>query len=136
MTPWYCLFYDAEDCNAFALTISTQQNIVESEDWLNLKPENGLDGGSYKHTEETLRKLKGRPSPLKGRSMSEELRAKRRHPKCNTDNYKHPKSAAHIEAVAATKRGISPPTTTCIHCGMVASHGLISRWHNDNCKKK
>lgn len=45
-TIWYCLFLDKESCTEFALNFSKQENIVESKDWLNLKPENGLDGGS------------------------------------------------------------------------------------------
>lgn len=56
-TLWYCLFLDKESCTEFALKFSDQQNIVESEDWLNLKPENGLDGGTRKGH------MKGIPKP-------------------------------------------------------------------------
>jgi len=44
VTLWYCLFYDQEECTKFALMFSEQQNIAQSDIWLNLKPENGRDG--------------------------------------------------------------------------------------------
>ena len=47
-TVWYCLFYEKEECEKFALNFSTNQNIVESKGWANFKPENGLDGGNLK----------------------------------------------------------------------------------------
>lgn len=43
-TLWYCLFIDKESCPEFALNFSEQRQIVESKEWLNVKPENGLDG--------------------------------------------------------------------------------------------
>lgn len=45
VTLWYCLFFDEESITSFAVLFSNQQNIVESDNWLNLIPENGLDGG-------------------------------------------------------------------------------------------
>lgn len=45
-TLWYCLFLDQEELTKFALMFSEQQNIVESELWLNLKEETGEDGGA------------------------------------------------------------------------------------------
>lgn len=44
-TLWYCLFNTKEECSQFALSFSLQENIVESDKWANLKPENGLEGG-------------------------------------------------------------------------------------------
>lgn len=44
-TLWYCLFHDKEECTKFALMFSEHQDIVKSKEWLNLKPENGIDGG-------------------------------------------------------------------------------------------
>lgn len=44
-TLWYYLYYDAETISEFALKCSAQWNIVESKEWLNKIPENGLDGG-------------------------------------------------------------------------------------------
>lgn len=59
-TLWYCLFYDREELTKFALSCSKQWNIVESENWLNMKEENGLDGchpGST-FSEETKEKMR------------------------------------------------------------------------------
>ena len=61
ITLWYCLFTDIDILVETALKMSDIMNITESDDWLNFKPESGLDGGSFKgfngwagkkHTEE------------------------------------------------------------------------------------
>lgn len=64
-TLWYCLFYDKNVLVENAKLISNICNIVISDDWLNLKEENGLDGGSdgsyrigKKHSEITILKMK------------------------------------------------------------------------------
>ena len=41
---WYELFDNKDELQEFALSFSQNMNIVESTQWLNLKPENGLDG--------------------------------------------------------------------------------------------
>ncbi len=45
VTLWYELFINQEELTKFALEFSEKMGIVKSERWLNLKPENGLDGG-------------------------------------------------------------------------------------------
>jgi hypothetical protein len=54
-TIWSQLFTDRTELVEFALNFSKENNIVESAEWANLMPENGLDGGSPKGTN------KGRP---------------------------------------------------------------------------
>ena len=54
-TVWSHLFTSKTELVEFALNFSKDNNIVESEEWANLIPENGLDGGSPKGTN------KGRP---------------------------------------------------------------------------
>jgi hypothetical protein len=56
-------FDDKELCRDFALNFSKENNIVESREWANLKPES-LDGGwlpysniGFKYSEETKRKM-------------------------------------------------------------------------------
>lgn len=44
-TLWHKLFMDKAECTKIALLFSEQQDIVKSDRWLNMKPENGLDGG-------------------------------------------------------------------------------------------
>jgi len=41
-------FDDQNTCTEFALLFSEKNKIVESKDWANLVPENGIDGGSFK----------------------------------------------------------------------------------------
>lgn len=48
ITLWYCLFYEEASIKQFALSCSEQWNIVESDQWLNLRPEDGLSGGNMK----------------------------------------------------------------------------------------
>jgi hypothetical protein len=67
VTLWYCLFLDQESCMEFAVNFSKEQKIVESTEWLNLKYENGVDGGNpggipwnkgKTHSPETREKLR------------------------------------------------------------------------------
>lgn len=44
ITLWYCLFYEKQEMIDFALLCSAQWNIVDSDEWLNLRPETGIDG--------------------------------------------------------------------------------------------
>lgn len=56
-TVWYCLFYDIDDINKFALMFSRNENIVDSDNWANLIPETGLTGGSGAKSEITKMKI-------------------------------------------------------------------------------
>jgi hypothetical protein len=47
-TTWYQLFTDQDSLKKYALNFSKEQNIVESKEWANLKPEDGLWGGGVK----------------------------------------------------------------------------------------
>jgi hypothetical protein len=81
-------FDDQDACTKFALEFSEKHHIVESNEWANLMPENGLDGGAIgkPHSEETKAKLRaaklGKPhseetkAKLRGKKLSEEHKAK------------------------------------------------------------
>lgn len=56
-TLWYCLFYDEDTIKEFALMCSEMWNIVKSDDWANLIPENGIDGFGLIFTEEIRKKM-------------------------------------------------------------------------------
>lgn len=91
-TLWYCLFTDQEECTKFALMFSEQEDIVNSDLWLNLIFENALNGlpDGYKPSLETRQKLslanfgklrshetKSKMSlSFKGRVISDETRQK------------------------------------------------------------
>ncbi len=79
-TVWYQLFSNKDTLVEYALNFSEKNNIVESEKWANLKPENGLDGNvaGNKHSSETKNKIsrntinthKGQIAWNKGKAMS------------------------------------------------------------------
>jgi hypothetical protein len=88
VTLWVSeLYYDTSIVEP-ALHFSEENNIVESKEWANLKPENGLDGWvpGRKHTDEALVKMKGRThtdetkvkisDAQKGKKLSSETRIK------------------------------------------------------------
>lgn len=66
VTLWYHLYDNPFDLVADALSMSKAFNIIESESWLNLKDENGLDGGSSG----------GEYHPLRGRKFTTEHKEK------------------------------------------------------------
>lgn len=53
-TLWYCLYTDEESIKNTALSFSKLWNIVESNEWLNLIEENGVDGGDTSTTKAFL----------------------------------------------------------------------------------
>lgn len=83
ITLWYCLFYDRDELNKFALKFSQDNNIVESQTWANLMDEDGIGGGGngqkrgFRHSEESRKLmsekrnmyLKGKPSPSLGTKL-------------------------------------------------------------------
>lgn len=55
-------FEDLAECSAFALKFSDENKIVESSDWANLMPENGLVGGNHPSAQSTEAKEKRKKS--------------------------------------------------------------------------
>jgi hypothetical protein len=74
-TIWLSDLYYDTSISEYAIRFSTENNIVESKDWANLIPENGLDGGvsGIKHSAETIAK---RVAANKGYKHSEEIKTK------------------------------------------------------------
>jgi hypothetical protein len=78
--------FDNQDaCTRFALEFSEKHHIVESKEWANLIPENGMDGttAGIKFSEEIKSKMRaarlGKPRPENlGKKRSEETKAKMR----------------------------------------------------------
>lgn len=82
VTLWYCLFTNIDSLVETALMLSEIMDITESTDWLNFKPESGLDGGSIsgfngwagkKHSEEHKKYLSEK---YKGKPRSEQVKKK------------------------------------------------------------
>lgn len=143
-TLWYCLFLDEEELSKFALNFSTQNNIVTSNLWANLKYEDGLDGGSsgriitkefillmsklsmgnkyalgLRHSEETKQKislnLMGNAYSL-GYKQSQETRQKMQNSKFG-NYYPH-------------------KIVICPYCGKSGGKANMTRYHFNNCKFK
>lgn len=81
-TIWCMLFTDYSDLIEFAELFSEFFDVAKSDDWANLKAENGLDGGSdkgrpgrvgYTHTDTTRKKMSVSHT---GKALSEETRQK------------------------------------------------------------
>lgn len=89
-TIWKQLFTDKEELTKFALEYSIKNNIVESTEYANLKPEDGLMGGDtglteegrkiisekskkFRHTSESIQKIK------KARANQQNLRTGKQH---------------------------------------------------------
>ena len=56
-TLWCHLYLDKAALVSEALSLSTLHNVVESKEWANLKPENGLDGGCGPQSPAAKKKL-------------------------------------------------------------------------------
>lgn len=59
-------FSDQNECEKFALSFSEKNNIVESEEWANLRPENGKDGRAPGSPG-----VKGEKNPLWGKTKEQ-----------------------------------------------------------------
>jgi NUMOD3 motif len=73
--------FDNQDiCTSFALRFSDENNIVESKNWANLKPETATDGGVYQvgwnHTDKAKEKISKALRGKKRRPLSEEHKRK------------------------------------------------------------
>lgn len=128
-------------------------NIVESDEWANLRPETGDGGDTSKFIDykNTHRNIKGktyeeiygpcRAKELKrsrslsnsltklGKPMSEEQKAKRRHPY-------GPKSQAFKNKLSEIAKNRPKPLGTCPHCGRSGVLRNMKRWHFDKCTQR
>lgn len=141
-TVWYCVFFDKESIQEFALNFSRQERIVESGEWLNLKDENGLDGGfseqcriaSIKANTGKIHKPEvglARSRKLKGRPRTEAAKLSLRKPKSDTSNMRASKSDSHKDNMKQPQLLV-----ICPHCNKTGGHKTMPRWHFDNCKFK
>lgn len=101
-TIWCHLFMTAESISEYALKFSAEHNIVESREWANLRPEDGMEGGSLPgklRSEETKQRLS---EIAKARTMSDFT--KRKISESNT-GIKRPRSSQHQENLTASLQG-------------------------------
>ena len=100
---------------------------------------NATDGGDgtegYKHTAETLAKIRHDWTDEQKQRISESLKGR-----------SNPCSEQRRQAIIAGTTGVKKSTTInmkkpkrkeqCPHCGIMASGGNLAKWHMNNCKSK
>lgn len=158
-TLWHKLFTDQAECTRIALLFSEQQDIVKSDRWLNLMPENGLDGGEGA-SGELLRKMQlaAYSSPNHNSNLEHMKKwhdagiASPNHPSKNPEHVRkmqafayispnhNSKDPLHVQKLLAASRASpnhnSKCKSICPHCKKTGKFLSMKRWHFDNCKKR
>lgn len=140
------IWNNKDDLREFALLLSEELDIVNSDKWANLKPENGNDGGGdwshvrgKKQTPEHLRKLsesrKGRIPWNKGIPATDDVKDKLRKNHRTKKGYS-PWNKGLIGVQPSTRIGIGQKRVMCPHCNKEGGYSVMSRWHFDNCRVK
>ena len=137
-------YIDSDAIVEFALSFSKEHNIVESEDWANIIPENGLDGGvaGIPRSAETKQKIsdtkKGKPNVKKGKPNGRkgETHSAEHNQKISDALQGKPCSDYRKQKISDAKKGIPQAKITCPHCGLSGGVSGMTRWHFDNCKKR
>lgn len=155
VTLWSELFVDKNELIVFAQYFSESLNIVKSTSWLNLKPENGIDGGdcvshlspeeynnwltkhkNHRHSEETRKKMSASsnhlPNPIsqfKSKEWQKQNAAKQ-----VTDGVHNMLGGEIQRKLLAEGRHQSQKQHTCPKCHKVGFGVSMLRWHFDNCR--
>lgn len=159
-TLWYCLFTEKEELIKFAKNCSDLWNIVKSNEWLNLKPETGIDGAG-RYGPRSIEERKKISDSKKGSICSREDVEKRAN---SLRGFKHTQETKIQRSIALRGRTCTPeaiknsanarrgtkrtqetrdrmraaqlfiPKMTCPHCEKIGSVSNMKRWHFDNCK--
>lgn len=108
-TIWFKLFDNEQECTEFALKFSKQENIVESSEWANLIPENGLSGfpAGLEFTESHKKRLSETKSGKTWEDIYgvEGARAKRK----QNSAPKGPMSNERRKNISLAKKGMNSP---------------------------
>lgn len=148
-TLWYCLFYDEYSIKEFALMCSEQWDIVNSNEWLNLICENGINsGGGMTGKHHSIKSRRKMSRSRTGKKATDEARRNMSlaggHPQLEETKEKIRKtltgvkhSAERCETISNAKIGKVAPRRQdiCPHCDKIGDISLLKRWHFDNCKK-
>ena len=100
-------FDNIEEAMNFGLKFSEENNIVESKEWANLVPENGIGGGSFPgrvfsedHKRNIAASLKGKPKPWLRHKRPKEVSEK-----ISISNKGKNKSKEHCENISKARKG-------------------------------
>ena len=105
-------FDDIEACTKFAVSFSKRNNIVESNEWANLKVENGLDGGS----------LKGRKDKEETKKRKSTARLNKKHSQETLNKL----SSNSGRAIAVTIDGIEYKTLASAAIALFPNHHIVA----------
>jgi hypothetical protein len=158
-TLWYKHFTDRTECVAEAIKFSEDNNIVKSDLWLNMRIENGLDGGGRDgstHSAETKAKMAKshfgkiqsketiakRAIQLRGRILSADHKVKiaiaRQGLSLSSDTKRKIseslKGSVHSDEAKAKMSEANLAKRQCPHCGMLGGSANMSRYHFEKCK--
>jgi hypothetical protein len=117
-TIWVSELYNDTSISKFALSFSELFDIVESIEWANLKPEDGLDGGSHKGINlgkiHSIDHRKKNGDARRGIPQTEESNRKRSESslgvsktESHKENMKTPKSQSHKENISKSVMGLT-----------------------------
>jgi hypothetical protein len=137
-------YIDKDTIVEVALSFSKEHNIVESKDWANIKPENGLDGAPSGPNGK-----KGIPTGPRGKQQNptgprgpsgpngkKDIPAGPRGPYGKQQNPSGPRGKQQNPSGPRGKQQNPALEIKCPHCGLVGRGGNMTRYHFDNCKKK
>jgi hypothetical protein len=132
-TLWYQRFYDQKSLTEYALVFSEENNISESEEWANLKYEDGLEGGftGTPRSEETKRKLS---IANRGKLHLEETKSKISNSNIGKHNIRKSKEARE-KMIKARKSQIRKPHSEETKQRMRKPHGRAPVCSCLSCKK-
>lgn len=148
-----------EEVKEWGLFYRKQWNVVESDEWANLKEEYGDGGGIYgpgngmfgkTHTAEVKARLaaeavtrfKGKSyEDLYGKEKAEQLKRKRSAStkgknNAGEHNPMFGKTQKESSKAIQSHRARNRPKFECPHCGIVCASSQFNRWHGDKCKSK
>jgi len=119
VTTWVHAYDDIRLCEQEALFFSKVYDIVESNDWANLKPENGINGGT-----------------VKGHKKSDSARLKMSIAKKGKPSGRHTNYRLGITGYSSSLKGTVQEKITCPHCSLTGGKYGMKRYHFENCKDK
>ena len=160
-TVVFGIFQKVEDAKCAAIKFSIDNDIVNSDEWANLKPEE-LDGGwQHINNDPALKRMitskAGKTSVEKHPEVSRKNLSKnnsKKTAKTNREKYgenfyrdiaTYNKSEEHREKLrniamlnnfGKNNLGKKRVKYECTHCGKFAAMNVLSRFHLDNCKQK
>lgn len=149
-TLWFQKFIDQSECTKVALKFSKDNDIVKSNLWLNLKPENGLDGNvkGVKYSDETKAKM-SKPRSEAGRASIAKAAINKIIPKNLSFKGKQHSIESRLK-MSASRLGLKSSIETrikistgnlgkhyqnftCPQCQKVGG-AVMKRWHFNRCK--